>query len=288
MPENEMQKPLNNLRNQVLDYLSSNGPSVPVEIAQGVKRESYFVGAILSELLQSKQVMLSHVKKGGSRVYYLPNQEEKLSMLYDYLPDAEKRAYDLLKENKVIKASESEPVERVALENLKDFAKQNIVGGDITWRWYLFNEESKPAIQEFVAPKEQPKINLPEKQTQILEPSVRIPIKENIVKSKDDTFTSKIESYFVQKNIQILNKEVIRKNSEANFMIKVHSQIGPIEMFVCAKNKKKINDQDIMLAHQKGQNKKMPTLFITTGEQSKKARDYLEKNLKGYMVFRRI
>ena len=59
-------------------------------------------------------------------------------------------------------------------------------------------------------------------------------------------------------------------------------------MFVCAKNKKKVSDQDIMLAHQKGQNKKMPTLFLTTGEQTKKSKEYLEKTLKGFMIFKKI
>ncbi len=277
---------IGNLRTQVIDYIARRGPSVPIEIAQGLGRESYFIGAILSELLQSKQVKISHARKGGSRVYYLPGQEEKLSVLYAYLPDAEKKAYDLLKQNNIITARQAQPVERVALENLKDFANQTAINGETAWQWRLYKEEAKPEIKQ-----EATKIIIQEKQMQIMPiaPQIKSDQQKPIIqKQQEDTFIGDIENYFKQKNIQIIQKEVIRKNSESNLVIRIDSQIGPIDMFVCAKNKKKINDQDIMLAHQKGQNKRMPTLFLTTGEQSKKARDYIEKNLKGYMVFRKV
>jgi hypothetical protein len=266
---NQENKPVPNLRNQVLDYLKTSGPAVPVVIAQNVKRESYFVGAILSELMESKQIKLSHAKIGGSRVYYLPGQEEKLSILYKYLPDAEKKVYDLLKEKELLKASELEPVQRVALDNLKDFSNPTLIDGEKAWIWYLSQ------------PKQQVPIPIQETQKTIA-PIIQKP------QSKEDLFSTSVENYLRLKNIKLLQKEVVRKNSETNYIIQVESQIGPIPMFVCAKNKKKISDQDIMLANQKGQNRKMSTLFLTTGEQTKKAKEYLEKNLKGSMIFRNI
>lgn len=275
--------PIQNLRAQVIEYIQRHGPSVPTEIAQGIGKDSYFVGAILSELLQSKQVKLTHARKGSSRLYYTPGQEEKLSILYNYLPDAEKKAYDLLKQNNIVKASQAQPVERVALENLKDFANQGSINGETSWRWYLYKEEAKPEIAPTIITSIQETLTAQPNQITEQKPLIQQP-----AKSKEDTFTGEIEKYFLSKSIQIIQKEVIRKNAESNFIIRIASQIGPIDMFVCAKNKKKINDQDIMLAHQKGQNKRMPTLFLTTGEQSKKSREYIEKNLKGYMVFRKI
>ncbi|MDP3917355.1 MAG: hypothetical protein Q8Q42_03650 [Nanoarchaeota archaeon] len=276
---------IHNLVNRVLDFIRINGPSVPVAISQGVGRDSFFVGAILSDLIQSKKVSLSHAKIGGSKVYYLPGQEEKLSILYKYLQDAEKKAYDLLKENGVVKSSETTPVMRVALANITDFSVPIIINGENSWRWYLYKEEIKPEVYKEEIKPEIEKIKLEAQQTISQEQGIKI---QKSKTPKEDTFSKQIEDFFASSGIKIQSKEIIRKNSESNFTIVLTTQIGPIEMFVCAKNKKKISDQDIMVAHQKAQNRKLPALFITTGDQSKKAKEYLEKNLKGYMLFRKI
>jgi len=297
-------KPSISLKEEVFQFLSRAGPSFPAKISQGVGRESYFIGAVLSELIQSKRIKLSYAKIGGSKLYYLPGQEEKLSILYDHLPNAEKNAYDLLKEKKFLKSFEVDPVGRVALANLQDFSIPVNQEGEQAWRWYL-----EPAITHV---QEQPKIQEPQRtiQTEIkpkieeikpiieeikpkieeIKPKIEEikPIIEEIKpkQSKEDEFSKKVEEFFLEKQIQVLEKEVIRKNSESNFIIKISSQLGPIELFVCAKNKKKINDQDLMIAHQKGQNQKKQTLFLTTGDSTKKAKEYLEKNLKGQMIFK--
>ena len=283
-------KPSISLKEEVFQFLSRAGPSFPAKISQGVGRESYFIGAVLSELIQSKRIKLSYAKIGGSKLYYLPGQEEKLSILYDHLPNAEKNAYDLLKEKKFLKSFEVDPVGRVALANLQDFSIPVNQEGEQAWRWYL-----EPAITHV---QEQPKIQEPQRtiQTEIkpkieeIKPKIEEikPIVEEIKpkQSKEDEFSKKVEEFFLEKQIQVLEKEVIRKNSESNFIIKISSQLGPIELFVCAKNKKKINDQDLMIAHQKGQNQKKQTLFLTTGDSTKKAKEYLEKNLKGQMIFK--
>jgi hypothetical protein len=292
----EEKKPVPNLKHQVFDYLNSHGPSLPMTISQEVGRESIFVGAVLSELIQSKQLKLSHAKIGGSRVYYVPGQEEKLSILYNSLPDAEKRAYDELKEKKLIKESETTPVLRVALDNLTDFSRQMILkdsngNQQKAWMWHLSKPEDFQTKKQL--PPEKPKeiaVQKPktqEHQTRVI-PQIQQP-KDQIKKSpKQDTFSIQVESFFIQSGIKILEKEVIRKNTESNYIISIESQIGNLEMFVCAKNKKKISDQDLMLAHQKGQNKKLPTLFLTTGEQTKKAKDYITKNLKGYVIVKNL
>ncbi|MBT5112197.1 hypothetical protein HOM75_03725, partial [Candidatus Woesearchaeota archaeon] len=146
-------------------------------------------------------------------------------------------------------------------------------------------EEIKPIVEEIKPIVEEIKPKIEE-----IKPIVEEikPIVEEIKpkQSKEDEFSKKVEEFFLEKQIQVLEKEVIRKNSESNFIIKISSQLGPIELFVCAKNKKKINDQDLMIAHQKGQNQKKQTLFLTTGDSTKKAKEYLEKNLKGQMIFK--
>ena len=304
-------KPSISLKEEVFQFLSRAGPSFPAKISQGVGRESYFIGAVLSELIQSKRIKLSYAKIGGSKLYYLPGQEEKLSILYDHLPNAEKNAYDLLKEKKFLKSFEVDPVGRVALANLQDFSIPVNQEGEQAWRWYLepaithvqeqpkiqepqrtIQTEIKPKIEEIkpIIEEIKPKIEEIKPKIEEIKPIVEEikPIIEEIKpkQSKEDEFSKKVEEFFLEKQIQVLEKEVIRKNSESNFIIKISSQLGPIELFVCAKNKKKINDQDLMIAHQKGQNQKKQTLFLTTGDSTKKAKEYLEKNLKGQMIFK--
>ncbi len=307
------QKPSISLKEQVFQFLSTAGPSFPAKIAQGVGRESYFIGAVLTELLKSKRIKLSHAKIGGSKLYYLPGQEEKLSILYDHLHEAEKKAYDMLKQKKILKAAEIDPVERVALANLIDFSIPFNYNGEQAWRWHLEPvaknvpkpeirspvKESQRTIQTEIKPKVgeikpkvgeiKPKVGEIKPKVEEIKPKVEeIKPKVEEIKpkqNKEDEFSKKVENFFLEKQIKILEKEVVRKNSESNFIIKISSQLGPIELFVCAKNKKKINDQDLMIAHQKGQNQKKQTLFLTTGDSTKKAKEYLEKNLKGQMIF---
>jgi hypothetical protein len=286
-------KPSISLKEEVFQFLFRAGPSFPAKISQGVGRESYFIGAVLSELIQSKRIKLSHAKIGGSKLYYLSGQEEKLSMLYDHLPNAEKKAYDLLKEKKFLKSVEVDPVERVALANLQDFSVPINQNGELAWRWHLepaITPVKKPEIKQIKIQEPQrniqttikPKIEEVKPKVEEIKPKIE---EVKFQQTKGDEFSKKVEEFFSEKQIKILEKEVVRKNSESNFIIKISSQLGPLELFVCAKNKKKINDQDLMIAHQKGQNQKKQTLFLTTGESTKKAKEYLKKNLKGQMIF---
>tara|TARA_Y100000310_G_scaffold162833_1_gene162767 strand:- start:1455 stop:2378 length:924 start_codon:yes stop_codon:yes gene_type:complete len=272
------------LKQQVLQYIQSKGPAVPVQIAQELGRESYLIGAVLSELLETKQVIMSHAKIGGSRMYYTQGQEAKLSTLYKHLPETEKKAYNILKEKKYVNESEVPPAIRVALNMISDFSIQippERNNGEKGWRWYLSPPaEIQPKKMEVV----QKKAKI-EQQTIITKKPEEKQTKKTV---KEDDFSLKMESFLSLNKIKIIDRGVVRKNMESNYVVKISSQIGELNMFVCAKNKKKINDKDLMLAHQKGQNKKMLTLFLATGEITKKAQDYLEKNLEGYMIYRKI
>ena len=115
---------MDDIRNKVLSIVQSNGPILPVKISKIINQNILFTSAILSELVDRNQILLSKAKIGGSPIYYIKGQEEKLQELYDYLGDAQKKTYNLLKENMVLKDSECEPFQRVALRELKDFAVQ--------------------------------------------------------------------------------------------------------------------------------------------------------------------
>ncbi len=114
-------------KTKILSFIREKGPVIPRDISKQFGGDTFITGAVLSTMADSKELRISHAKVGGSPVYYLSGQEEKLSLLYQYLPGKEKEAYTLLKEMKLIKDSTAEPAIRVALRNIKDFAKSKII-----------------------------------------------------------------------------------------------------------------------------------------------------------------
>ena len=63
----------------------------------------------------------------------------------------------------------------------------------------------------------------------------------------------------------------------------MHHALPPIGMSK-AMSKKKIDHADLALAFVQGQLKKLPILFLTAGELTKKAKEMLQKDFKGMNV----
>ena len=60
--------------------------------------------------------------------------------LFDHLHEKEKKAYVLLESEKVVRDSALDPVLRVAMRELKDFARQievKLAVKELFWRWFL-------------------------------------------------------------------------------------------------------------------------------------------------------
>ncbi|MEK6861709.1 MAG: hypothetical protein AABY07_07100 [Nanoarchaeota archaeon] len=270
------------LRSKVLEIVNLNGPVLPVQISRKLGSDTIFAGAVLSELIASKLIKISTAKIGSSPVYYIQGQEEKLSILYDHLPEKEKESYNLLKSHQFLRDKDLEPSLRVALRNLKDFAVPLNINQDLIWKWHLTKDEEmqialqkqpvqqhKPEIQQVIVKKEQTKKIIKEKMA-------------------NGDFSKIINKFLTDYKISLIEQQIIRKNAEINMVIKVPSSLGELEFLLIAKNKKSISDSDLTLAFNKAQMKKLPALLISTGDLTKKAKDYLEKNLKGYLIFRNI
>lgn len=137
---------------KILNYLKINGPSIPAEIKNAVGIDLIILGAILSEMARSKQILMSIGKIGGSNLYYLPGQEEKLKRLYDYLKEPEKLIFKKLEQEKVIEEKALTPVESLAITKIPDFAKRIEVEFNnekhIFWKWYLLDDETAKKIIE--------------------------------------------------------------------------------------------------------------------------------------------
>ena len=106
---------------------------------------------------------------------------------------------------------------------------------------------------------------------------------EELEKEKD-SFFKKVLQYFIENDIQVIEYKIVRKKSEIDIMLAVPSRIGSQEYYCKAKNKKKINDGDLSSIYVQSQAKRLPVIFITTGELSKKAREMLAKDFKGMIV----
>ena len=296
-------------KGKFLQFIESRGPILPVDLAKAMKIDSMFAGAILSELLSNKQIKISTAKIGGSPVYYTKGQESKLDILYDHLHEKARRTYDILKEDKVLKDKEVGPVERTALRELKDFAVMlNVTAGEeelVFWKWHLLPDNEAATIikkklglvkEEKTPPKPEPIVKeekieppkpIPEpKKPEIkkLEPKIekqkQLSPTERTITENDD-FLHIIKSYFENNNITVHSTEVIRKNSDVELIIEIPSVFGELQYFCKAKNKKKCNDGDLSSAFIRSQSLKLPIIFLTTGEITKRAQEMLDKEFKG-------
>ena len=81
-----------------------------------------------------------------------------------------------------------------------------------------------------------------------------------------DAFINAIRAYLQNNHIQVIEEKILKKNKEYEITAKVPSNIGLLEYVIIAKNKKKVADSDLSLAHNQGQLKKMPIIFLTNGE----------------------
>lgn len=285
---------MEDIREKILQFIREKGPIIPVEITKHINSNILIASAHLSELSSNSKVKVSNVKVGGSPLYYLPGQEAQLQKFSNNLHEKEKKAYDLLFQKKVLRDNELEPVMRVALRAIKDYAIPLQVNfkdsSEIFWKWYLLtNKEAEELIKPIVKEKEEPiekeipkKIEETQKKIEPLIEKRKSVKKEKIDK---DIFLEKISNYFSKNKINILSKEVIRK-AEVDFIVQVPSAVGNLEYYCKAKNKKSINDADLASAFAQGQLRKLPVLFITNGELTKRAKEILQKDFKGMSVIK--
>jgi len=276
---------MEDVKEKILQLIKEKGPVLPVDITKRINSNILMASAHLSELSSKGILKISNVKVGGSPLYYIPGQEAKLQNFADNLHEKEKKAYDLLFQKKILKDSDLEPVIRVALRAIKDYAvalQVNFKGNsEIFWRWYLLtNKEAEELIKPSFQEKQiEPKKEVPKK---IVEPQKKLLTqkKQKPTKIDKNIFLDKISNYLNRNKINTLSKEIIRK-TEIDFIVQVPSAVGDIEYYCKAKNKKKISDSDLASAFAQGQLRKLPVLFITTGELTKRAKEILQKDFKG-------
>ncbi|MCM2324969.1 MAG: hypothetical protein NDI94_00760 [Candidatus Woesearchaeota archaeon] len=281
----------------VLSLVKEKGPLIPRDVVKELGGDTFLTGALLSQLVESKLLKISRAKIGGSPVYYAVGQEEGLEILYKSLNEKDKRGYDILKEKKVLRDIECEPLLRISLRNLKDFAQpfQVIVGDteEIFWKWHLFSDEETEKLVNsmFSVAEEHKEIESPKAQEtpqkeKPREKEVQHTLDNKEQKEEKESFADKISHIFREKNIEVIESKVIKKQNEIEYIVKAPSIAGKTYFFVKARDKKKTSDKDLSLMYIQGQTKKLPVLFMTTGDLTKKAYEMLDAEFRSISVLK--
>lgn len=297
---------------RILILVKEKGPVLPVQIAREINDDIMMASARLSELLTAKKIKISNLKIGGSPLYYFQGQENKLQNFTDNLNGAEKKAYALLTQNKILRDSVQEPAVRVALREIKDFAVPLQVNyenkTEIFWKWYLIdNKEAETLIKNILTKKEE----VPEKTIEKTKEETKklsnerensleklknvqkepIELKKDTTKQKKtidkDEFLKEVHNFFNKNKINILETKDVKKNTEIDFIVELQTTIGSVRYFCKTKNKKKINEGDLSSALLNAQSKSLPLLFLTKGKIQKKTKEQLNTDLKN-IVYREI
>ena len=312
---------------KALQLLKFKGPILPVQLVKELGMNTMFSGAILSQLVAEKKAHLTHAKIGSSPLYYSDGQEARMGdMIYKYLNEKDRKTFDLLRQNKILRDREQEPLTRVSLRTIKDFAVPLDVkldgNSEIFWRWYLISDEEatelirkhlqideKPVETLKTEIKEEKRIEekpvekaakkVEEKIEKHLEHQEQIQMEEvhKIQEEKSDSvmvsaqdisdqFLSKIRKVFKEKDIDVMHTTMIKKNSEFDFILSIPSAVGKVSYYCKAKNKKRMNEADLTGAYAGGQLKKLPTLLITTGDFTKKANDLRLKDFNQMLLMK--
>ena len=294
-------------KRSALAHVKMNGPILPSQVASHIRIPLLFASALLSQLISEKAVRVSNLKVGGSPLYYVEGQETKLENFLNYLPSVEKDAVEKLKKEKILAEDNIRLVEKVALRNLKDFAVPLAIKiGErqkLFWKWYSLSQkdaleileqfirvyekaekvEDVQAVKEAAPSVEEKELGVTEKVeikedreeakrevegVEGVEEKRKDREKEKIKKARD--FESHIKRYFEANKIKALEESIIKKDKEIEFILEVSSALGKINFFAIAKNKRNVSVTDITMAYHRGQEKRMPVIFLSPAKLNKK------------------
>ena len=257
------------IKERILDYVRSSGPSTYAEIASRLGIDSIFVSAVLEDAWKNRELLRTPKFKFG-RIYYFKDQISRVRQeIWNLLLPQERGILQKLVDQKVLIRSELEDDE---LEILKKFSIffdsfRARVGDRIYQCWKhhsVSNEEVKSILasrlKEVRKPKEEKKF----------------------IRPKED-FREIIRNWFKRIGAKIEEEESRKKVIE--WVISLPMPFGDQTYLVKAKNyKRKINEGDISLAYIKGMERKLPVIYISSAGFTQKALDFCKEHYKGLVT----
>ena len=290
---------INRTKELIIAFIHARGPSLPVHIARDVKTSPLFAAAFLSELTNEGKLKMSAMKIGSSSLHYLPGQEEQLENFTEHINPREKEAFQLVKQRCVVSDDELEPVHRVAIRAIKDFAHSFALSTHqqkTFWRYYLLSEEEArvlvtqkrlPAASQRDASEVQ---TAPTKRT----PRSRKPLLPSAASSAEITlplllskaspmqpsppppslFAQRVHQHLKTKQLTLL-ETLLDKKKEYAAKIALDTPLGKQHVYLVAKDKKRVKTEELIEALQKAHANKMPALVLAPGVVEKKAQALL-------------
>lgn len=189
--------------------------------------------------------------------YFLLDNANAKELLEDSIGIDKKIEKETKKETD-IKAKEESAEKTEELKEEKDSAKTDYEIAEKTKeevknkKKEKISKEVTPTVQEFINVKKKSEKNV-----------------------KENEFGKKIKDYLSGKDIEILD---IYFDKKKEFIARVRTDIifGKQEYYLIAKDKKNVSDNDLSIALQAAQGKKMPALVISPGILNKKALEHLK------------
>ncbi len=144
-------------QDRILQFLISSGPTIPSKVAKLLNTQILLASAHLSDLSAQGKVKVSHLKIGGTPLYYLPGQEDQLlRFAQNNLNPKDYQVLLRLEAQKILREKDIDLLTKVALRSLRDFSVplQVTIEGktELFWKWHLLPEqETSNRIQEKIA-----------------------------------------------------------------------------------------------------------------------------------------
>lgn len=291
----------------ILRLISEKGPLIPAQAYKEIEENVLMTSAILSEMVSERSIKVSSIKIGGSPFYYIKGQEHLLEKNINKLHEKEKKTVEILKQKGVLMDKLLEPVVRVALRQIKDFAKPFEVkigeNKELFWKWHDFPSNKLEIKVKEILKKRTPTTKItklkPQQQFPVFQTKKEVREKQQKIKEKEtptkketkkkkDAFLYGVLQNLEQNNLKVIDQKVLRNNKEIEFVVEIPSAVGRLVYYCKAINKKKCNGGDLSSAFVQGQLKKLPVLFLITGDLTKKAKEMLKEEFKGMVVKRAI
>ena len=202
------------MQDRIIQLIKLKGPVIPAQIAKDIDQDLILTSAYLSELVSKKKLKISALKfGGGSPLYFIPTQEHRLQDFSNNLNEKNKRTFEFLKENKVLRDSELSPLMRVSIREIKDFAKPLEVtfndNKEIFWKWYtLDNKEAEQEIKQ--------KLSIPLSTTETMEQKEVTKEREaekTETKEKKETKTKDIPATERQEKLPVKEEAVVKEEA---------------------------------------------------------------------------
>ena len=278
------------MREKILNYISENGPTLPVDIVKLTGGDSLISNAYLSELVSSKEILKSDELVGTANIYYLPGQEDKLKNKLSELIDFKKTPKNF-QTKKVVETPE-------LIKRREDFNKRLKLIEERERKEKIVERPSSIIKKIIEIPKKSPiikekKLPLTDSEKMIEKPREIInkiveKVKPKLNKTNYDDNKSLYHSAinFLENSNEIISKNMIDENS-GTCVIRVKSSVGPIKFYVNIINKKRLTKSDIAEKYAESIEKKMPVIIITNATIANTSKKYL-KELGGFVRVKKI